>query len=199
MFGLALCIALGSYAFLTFHPVFGGKPDTESLAKIQRSPNFNGEKFVNLEETALRTTDEELNIGTWFLNKLNTPKGKRPTEALPSVPLAIDKLKNGSVAWFGHSSVLFQTGDKRFITDPVFHYASPLPFTVEPFKMQHSPTVAELPELDAVLISHDHYDHLDYKTILQIDEKTARFVVPFGVKAHLQRWGIANEKIVELD
>lgn len=197
--GIAILLVVGGYSFLTFHPVFGGKPDAESLAKIQRSPNFDGEKFVNLEKTNVRTSEEEVSIWQWVWKKITAPKDKTPNQPLPSVALEMKNFKDGSVAWFGHSTVLFQTNGKRFITDPVYYQASPVPFVVEPFKMQHRPMIKELPQLEAVLISHDHYDHLDYKTIPQIDAKTKRFIVPLGVKAHLQRWGIADEKITELD
>ena len=118
---------------------------------------------------------------------------------MPTELLNVNELKHGSIVWLGHASTLMQIGDKRIITDPVFYYASPLPFTVEPFAMSHTPKTDELPKLDAVLISHDHYDHLDYRAIREIDRKTVQFVVPLGVKAHLQKWGVADEKITELD
>lgn len=197
--GLIILLAAAIYAFLEFHPTFGGKPDAESLLRIQSSPNFNGEIFVNLEETAIRTSEEELSWGNWILAKFNPPKGKRPAQPLPTIPLNINQFKNGSVAWFGHSSVLLKTGDKFLMTDPVFYDASPVPFTVEPFPMTHKPSIDELPYLDAVLISHDHYDHLDYRAIQQLESKTQQFIVPLGVKAHLQHWGVPNEKIIELD
>ncbi|AGH37337.1 hypothetical protein F542_21070 [Bibersteinia trehalosi USDA-ARS-USMARC-188] len=196
---IAAMLALSGYIFMVFHPVFGGKPDAQSLVKIQRSPNFNGKKFINLEETTIQTGEEEISLWQWTKDKLIASSHNTPRQALPSVPLNLSLFRDGSVVWFGHSTVLFQTHGKRLITDPVYYHASPLPFVVEPFKMQHTPTVEELSALDAVLISHDHYDHLDYKTILQIDAKTQRFIVPLGVKAHLQRWGVASEKITELD
>lgn len=86
------------------------------------------------------------------------------------------------------------------ITDPVFHNASPVPYVgINPFKMTYNASVDNLPMLDVVLLSHDHYDHLDYCAIKEIDSKTKHFIVPLGVKAHLQRWGVADDKITELD
>ncbi len=101
--------------------------------------------------------------------------------------------------WLGHSTVLFKTDDTTIITDPVFHNASPVPFTIEPFAMSYTPSIEDLPFIDAVLISHDHYDHLDYKGIQQLDEKVGHFYVPLGVKAHLLRWGISEDKVSEYD
>lgn len=189
------------FTFMQFHPVFGGTPDQTSLAKIQASTNFDktAQIFVNLEETPIQTAEEPITIPQWIWKTLNPPKGKKPSEPLPSVKLDNSKWQNGSVAWLGHSTTLFQTQGKRFITDPVFHYASPVPFIIEPFAMTHQPSISDLPEIDVVLISHDHYDHLDYQTIKVLKDKVPHFVVPLGVKAHLQRWGVSDEKIIELD
>ena len=74
---------------------------------------------------------------------------------------------------------------KRLITDPVFYRATPLPFGGKPFPQSHPTLPTDLPPLDAVLISHDHYDHLDYRAIRELDEKVGHYYVPLGVKAHL--------------
>ncbi|MBN6066168.1 MBL fold metallo-hydrolase [Aggregatibacter actinomycetemcomitans] len=196
---LVTLIAGAGFAFYTFHPVFGGTPDEASMAKIRASKAFNGTEFVNLEPTELLTSDESPSILEWGWKMLNPPEGKHPVKPLPTVALDKSQITDGSVVWFGHSTVLFRTGGQTFITDPVFYKASPVPFTGKPFDMSHVPTVAELPDIDTVLISHDHYDHLDYRAIREIDAKTKRFIVPLGVKAHLQRWGIADDKITEMD
>lgn len=192
-------IAAATLLFLQFHPVFGGKPDAHSREKIHASKNFDGEKFVNLEPTMLRTLDGEMSLTSWLWGYFNPPVGKVPREPLPSEALDFSAWKNGSVAWLGHSTILFRTGDKNFITDPVFYSASPFQFAGKPFATMHKITVDDLPPLDAVLLSHDHYDHLDYRAIPEIDRKTKQFIVPLGVKAHLQRWGVADDKIVEMD
>lgn len=192
-------IAAAGFAFYRFHPVFGGQPDAASRARILASPAFNGSKFTNLEVTPLMTGASQESPLHWLWSMLNPPPGKHPAEPLPALPLDNSKLRDGSVAWLGHSTVLFRSGGQTFITDPVFHRASPIPLGGAPFPMTHSARVAELPPLDAVLISHDHYDHLDYRAIGEIDAKAKRFIVPLGVKGHLQRWGIAAEKITELD
>ncbi|OOF55863.1 MBL fold metallo-hydrolase [Rodentibacter genomosp. 2] len=198
---LTAIIAVGVYAFLKFHPVWGGQPDVASMAKIQASKNYNGTQFQNLEPTPLLTSEEPVSIWQWAYNRLTATKGKNPSESLPTVKLDNNRWQNGSIAWLGHSSVIFQTGGKKFITDPVFYYDSPVPFTVEPFAMTNKPVIDDLPEIDVVLISHDHYDHLDYRAIKEIVEKgkAKHFVVPLGVKAHLVRWGVAADMITELD
>lgn len=85
------------------------------------------------------------------------------------------------------------------MTDPIFYNASPVPGFVRPYKMTNRPQIKDLPNIDAVLISHDHYDHLDYEAIQEMENKVKHFYVPLGVKAHLQRWGVSDDKITEFD
>ena len=197
---LTVLLTLTVTAYIHFHPTFGGKPDAASLAKIRASEHYNGTLFQNLEPTELITPDGK-NYSTlaWLLGYFTPPEGKNPATPLPSEPLRVDKLEDGRLVWFGHSTVLFQMAGKRLITDPVFYRATPLPFGGKPFPQSHPTLPADLPPLDAVLISHDHYDHLDYRAIRELDEKVGHYYVPLGVKAHLQRWGIADEKITEMD
>lgn len=200
---LAVLIGLCIAAFVFYHPVFGGTPDAASRARIEASPQFNGSVFVNQESTELMPTSgdnaEKPNILNWLASVTNPPPGKQPAEPLPSVALDVQALQNGRFAWFGHSTLLMRLADRNVLFDPVFHRASPVFLGGAPFPMAHEYSVEDLPALDAVLISHDHYDHLDYKAIQQLDEKTGHFYVPLGVKAHLQRWGVADDKITELD
>ncbi|MDO4228043.1 MBL fold metallo-hydrolase [Neisseria sp.] len=198
-------LAAGVSAFLQWHPVFGGKPDAASLAKIRKSPHFNGKTFENLEPTQLSTAApdaEPFSITDWAVSMINPPPGRFPARPLPSEfrGFASDVLKNNHFAWLGHATVLMNMEGKTILTDPVFHRASPLSFFGgKPFDMTHNFTADDMPALDAVLISHDHYDHLDYRAIQALNAKTKHFYVPLGVKAHLQRWGVAEGKITELD
>ena len=196
----AVVLAAAGWAFVTWHPVFGGKPDAASLAKIQASPQFDGRQFNNAEPTAMNTaTGEQPSMLAWLTSVVSPPPGKHPAEPLPSVQPDFAHLQNGDFAWLGHSTVLFKIDGNTLITDPVFYRASPIPIAGSPFPLTHTPKTADLPVLDAVLLSHDHYDHLDYRAIKEIAPKAAHFYVPLGVKAHLQRWGIADDKITELD
>lgn len=192
------------WAYMKFNPVFGGTPDAESQARIQKSKAFDTASglFHNLEPTQLSTSDTEaqpMTLTSWMSNYFLPPRGKNPSEPLPSKTLDVRELKDGSLVWFGHSSVLFQTAGKRFLVDPVFYRATPLPFGGQPFRQQHPTLPSHLPAVDAVLLSHDHYDHLDMRTIREISGKVGHFYVPLGVKAHLQRWGIPPDRITELD
>ncbi len=104
------------------------------------------------------------------------------------------------VTWLGHSSLLFEIDGARILVDPVWaQRASPVPFAGP--KRFHAPPVpiAALPELDAILISHDHYDHLDRSAIRALRGRSTRFITSLGVGAHLEAWGVPADRITELD
>jgi len=106
-----------------------------------------------------------------------------------------------SFSWFGHSSVLLNIGDKIILIDPVFGKRASLFSLVGPKKFNYSNSyfIEQMPQIDAVLISHDHYDHLEYESILALKNKANKFYVALGVRGHLEKWGVAPEKIVELN
>ena len=197
-----LILLLCAYLFLTFAPTFGGKPDAKTQEKISASKYFNGEIFKNLVPTKIDTTSEASPSLLSVLYRLVNPEAnKNPTDQLVTQKLNLHQqpLDNDQLVWLGHSSVLFRTDDLTIMTDPVFHRASPVPIGGKAFAMQHTPQIDDMPKIDAVIISHDHYDHLDHRAIQKLNEKVAHFYVPLGIKAHLQRWGVSDEKITEMD
>ena len=129
---------------------------------------------------------------------------RTPPGPLPSVNPLADWLRSPDTAlratWLGHSTVLLEMDGVRVLTDPVWgERASPVTFA-GPKRFQPVPvTLAQLPPLDAVVISHDHYDHLDYPTIRELSRSEVPFFTSLGVGAHLEAWGIAPERIHELD
>ena len=197
LFVLITTLTMASVAFLYLAPTFGADPSGDSLKKIKASPNYHSGRFSNLTETRISTRDpsEPLDLASW----LNPPEDKNPREPLPSKKFDAATLTPGSFVWLGHSTILFNTNSLIILTDPVFNRASPIPVFGKPFALQHSPSLASLPEIDIVLISHDHYDHLDHVTITGLAETSTIFLVPLGVGAHLQRWGIPHSRITEFD
>jgi L-ascorbate metabolism protein UlaG (beta-lactamase superfamily) len=191
-------IILAINLFIWLNPAFGAKQKFMNKERLEASPNFKNGKFQNLEPTKMMTgTDSRWNVIKKFITGVENGRPDKPIESI-----AFDKdsfLKNSSsisYTWFGHSTVLINFNGKIIITDPVFEKAaSPLRFINKSFDFENEYSVDLLPAIDVVLISHDHYDHLDYKTIQKIDSKTKKFIVPLGVDAHLLRWGISSDKI----
>ncbi|MEM6986331.1 MAG: MBL fold metallo-hydrolase [Pseudomonadota bacterium] len=194
---LALC-ALGATAYLYLAPTFGAAGQGDSNPRLVASPQYQNGRFKNAVETTL-STQGQVDPDRSTIDFFFPPDGKRPAVPLPSVPLEAHELTNGRAAWLGHSTLLMRTGDRAVLIDPVFYDASPVPMTVHAFMLEHKPTIAELPPIDAVLISHDHYDHLDYRAVRELDAMVGQFLVPLGVGAHFARWGIDARKVVELD
>ena len=125
---------------------------------------------------------------------------------MPKIAIPVERSNSASksalaITWYGHASVLIDVEGKRILADPMWsERASPVSFTGP--KRLHKPpvTLEQMQNIDAIIISHDHYDHLDMPTILQLALQTsAVFLLPIGVGAHLRKWGIAEERIVELD
>ncbi|MEM9533167.1 MAG: MBL fold metallo-hydrolase [Pseudomonadota bacterium] len=194
---ILLLVVVAGVLFYTLAPTFGGRPDAQSQARIAASANHDGEQFINLIPTQVSTPDPNNPFSIWEM--FSSPEGKNPGEALPTRAFTGSELADGDMVWFGHSTVLLQLGQLTVITDPVFYNASPLPGTARPFAMQHPPSLSSLPPIDVALISHDHYDHLDIRAVKELRDTTTIFLVPLGVKAHLQRWGIPDPAIFEFD
>jgi L-ascorbate metabolism protein UlaG (beta-lactamase superfamily) len=138
-----------------------------------------------------------------FKRFLHKYPNRRPHQPIPVEKLNLDDMlntKQSKAVWFGHSTAFMQIGGNTILCDPIFSnlfWFFSL-FTGRRFTEQLPLVPQEFPEIDVVLLSHDHYDHMDYHSIMGIKDKVHRFCVPRGVGARLRQWGIANEKITEL-
>lgn len=165
---------------------------------MQRSPHFKNGRF-----TQPLTADLSASWPAVIRNGLFAPNaGQTPTAPIPTVRPTVADTASAAVraTWLGHSAVLLELDGQRFLTDPALGpYASPgRLFGVKRFF--DSPILAnELPPLDAVVYSHDHYDHLDASVVRDLETRTARFIVPLGLGADLEAWGVLPSKITELD
>ncbi|MBX8603517.1 MBL fold metallo-hydrolase [Pseudomonas cichorii] len=208
-------ILLGSLAVLTVivaglvaavffymcNPVFGQLPKGERLARIQASPNYVNGAFQNQEDTPFLTngaTQLSIRIDNFFAEK-----GKpRPTQNVPTQKTDLRSLnpQDDLVIWLGHSSWYVQLNGKRILIDPVFSdHAAPLPGFVTAFDGTTIYSAQDMPWIDVLLITHDHYDHLDYPTILALQPLVKQVVTGLGIGAHFEFWGYDAARIHELD
>ncbi|HLK89078.1 MAG TPA: MBL fold metallo-hydrolase [Polyangia bacterium] len=181
---------------------FGGAPAGERLARMQASPQFADGKFHNAEPTALMAAhDYPAAFREWMFGKqMRVPSCPLPLVTDAAARLASPAASGLRVTWLGHSTTLIEIDGARILTDPVWgERASPSRW-VGPSRLHPPPlALAELPPLDAVVISHEHYDHLDMGTVVALGARGVVFHVPLGVGAHLAAWGIPAAQIVEHD
>ena len=179
----------------------GGDPDGIRLQRIQSSPQYSVdqkrfENGIDMDNMYRRSRWEIL----WDFLFLDNHQ--RPDSELPTAQPDYAKLGDADqiqFIWYGHSTVLLQIDGVRILFDPIFSmYASPIKGFVKRFQDPVS-KLEEIKDIDAILISHDHYDHLDRDTIDHLIERGVNFIVPLGVGAHLEAWGTAPENITELD
>ena len=198
-FTIVILAALGITAFATMAPQFGQKPQGEDLERIQLSPNYGEAAFINSIETKLGSFPDVM--GT--LPKFIFGKNLKPSDTLPvrynqHYTMATDDFSY--VTWFGHSAFLIEMEGKRILIDPMLtEWPSPVPFGSRRFPNEKPVPLDQLDDIDFVIISHDHYDHLDYKSIIALSQHVNHFYTALGVGSHLKKWGIPADNITELD
>jgi L-ascorbate metabolism protein UlaG (beta-lactamase superfamily) len=199
-------LATGGWVLRALHgaPAALGAQPSDIRATAERSPNFRDGVFVNLEPASQFSIDrEEQRQMLWEV--VGNRGATRPRAAIPLATQEARAFETGAgqiaVSWFGHSTALLEIDGYRVLTDPVWSERCSPSDIVGPGRMHPPPVPLDaLPALDAIVISHDHYDHLDIDTIVALaHSQWAPFVVPLGVGAHLRDWGIPDERIIELD
>lgn len=177
----------------------GTVPKGERLERLRQSAQYRGDKFV---DTLPRVEPDTVAAGMRWLKGVqhSQPEAPLPVVLRAASDFDAPPASGLRVTWFGHSSLLVELEGKRVLIDPVWgERCSPSSF-LGPARFHPAPLPLEaLPPLDAVVISHDHYDHLDYPSIKALQARPVRFFVPLGVGAHLAYWGVEPERIVELD
>lgn len=181
---------------------FGGTPDGARLERMKASEQWNDveEKFQNVIPTGGIKPGKRWELFKAFWNK---PPDPTPEDYPPTLTPEFSDIPSASlrVTWLGHSTVVVSTAGQHILLDPIFsERASPFEW-IGPSRFHLPPVdIKDLPPLDAVIISHDHYDHLDMNSIKElVDTTDALFLVPLGVGAHLEEWGIPANRLRELD
>ncbi len=178
----------------------GGDASGRRLERIEKSPNYRDGQFVNLEPTEVMLDGSLWSSTSEFL----FGEGRRvPESPLPFVVPDLSSFPSSDttleVVWLGHATVLMALDGAVLLIDPVFDESASTVAGVAR-RFQPSPVSREnLPPIDAVVISHDHYDHLEMNTVKYFAPKDVPFLVPLGVGAHLEAWGVPGNRIVELD
>jgi L-ascorbate metabolism protein UlaG (beta-lactamase superfamily) len=201
-FAVAGLLLLLAFLSTDHFRAFGGVPSAATLARMRASPRFIDGKFQNDEPTSVMTAGSAWrSFKHWALGG----EMRVPTCPLPLVTDAAARLATASasglrVTWLGHSTTLIEIDGAVVLTDPVWgERASPSRW-VGPKRFHPPPlALADLPHLDAVLISHEHYDHLDQGTVQALAARGVPFHVPLGIGGHLRAWGVPEAQIVEHD
>jgi L-ascorbate metabolism protein UlaG (beta-lactamase superfamily) len=180
----------------------GGRLSGGRLLRARRSPQWRGGRFEN--SVATRTIVPggfRKMIAMQFAgDQVRRPRRPIPVERLARSDFEAPPASGLRVTWMGHASVLIEIGGLRVLTDPVWSERVSPSTAIGPKRFFDPPiSLGELPRVDAVVISHDHYDHLDMATVRALAARGAEFFVPLGVGAHLEKWGVPPAQFRELD
>lgn len=199
---LAGIIALVSLAANIGFPSFGGDVTGIRYERVRLSLHQVEGKFRN---TVVQSTAEIGDYWNYVVEQATGDQIRTPVGAIPVIPVDTEKFKTKAeeglrAIWLGHASVYIELDGYRLLVDPVLSdYASPVD-GIGPKRFHSSPIkIQDLPNIDAVMISHDHYDHLDMKTVQYLARNGSVFYVPLGIGAHLDEWNVPQKQIIELD
>lgn len=195
---ILVCLLLLIFAYRWYPPLGGRSPK----ATFAGSPNFASRKFINATPTRLDfDAGGVISLAKQELGRHPDRKPHAPLQLVKPDFAAMMASKTPQFIWLGHSTFVLWIGGKLLLLDPVFSKRTSPFWGLGPARFSGAPqvTIADLPPIDAVVISHDHYDHLDYGSIRKLRGQARQFFVPLGVGAHLRKWGVANSRITELD
>ncbi len=190
---------IGVIIFVNTAPQFGQTPEGADLERISKSPNYGDGQFLNLIETKMGSFSEMMGTMPDFIYGEN----QEPSDTLP-VRFGENGIEaNDStcfITWYGHSAFLFEMDGKRILIDPMLgETAAPVSFGSSRFPYEMPIPIEELTDIDMLILSHDHYDHLDDESIIKLKDEVAHFYTALGVGSHLKSWGVAESQVTELD
>ncbi|MNO35241.1 metal-dependent hydrolase [compost metagenome] len=200
-FILLFILGIAATLFINLHPAFGGNPTKEQKELYSTLDNYVNGKFVNQEPVKVNVSAADYFSMT--KDSISGGKDRNPAGQLPVSKIDWNKIKSeeDSLTWFGHSAFLLSLDNKKILVDPMLGpVASPVSFVgSRRYSEDMLHIIDEMPPIDAIFITHDHYDHLDYPSIRKLKDKVGHFFVPYGVSVHLERWGVARERITEFN
>ena len=193
----------GGGVLFTHRPEFGRLPQRERLKRIQASPHYVNGQFQNLVPVQVMSEDHGENrlvaMAKFLFGDKSELSPKQPMLSRKTNLKALDAAQD-AVIWMGHSTFFLQLGGRRILIDPVFSpYASPIFFINKAFPGSNIYTAGDLPDIDVLAISHDHWDHLDYPTVTALKSKVKQIVCPLGIGEYFEAWGFVPQIIHEED
>ena len=203
----ATIIILGILALLVMaavvvlqHPAFGRRVSVERRARIEASPNWRDGMFRNQVPTPQFTGNHNTLKALWTM-LTRRDSNRVPAQPLPAVKTDLRSLPKDKdwFVWFGHSSYLFQLGGKRFLVDPLLKMEFPASLMLKPFAGTDIYSPDDMPDIDCLIITHEHWDHLDYATLRDLRPKVRHAVCPLGVAEYLEYWKYDPSIISEMD
>jgi hypothetical protein len=180
--------------------ILGKNPSGELKKKMEKSVNYKNGQFNNIAKTVMLA--EDTNFVKLLGEFMKRDDKREPSVKIPSIKTNLNQLNTDetSIIWFGHSSYYIFLKGKRILVDPVFSgYASPLPFMVKAFEGSNVYKSEDFENIDVLILTHDHYDHLDYHTLLKLKPKVKAIYCSLGVASHLIYWGFHTYIINEMD
>ncbi|MEH7116287.1 MBL fold metallo-hydrolase [Neobacillus vireti] len=187
--------------FINTAPAFGSNPSKKQKEQFSQLENYVDGKFINPIPTKLNMSAAD--SVSMIKENFSGSKDRNPQGKLPVSKIDWNKVqrKEDSLTWFGHSAFLLSIDNKKMLVDPMLGpVASPVSFVgSKRYSEDMLHLIDKMPPIDAVFITHDHYDHLDYPSIKKLRNKVNHFFVPLGVGTHLIGWGVKKEKITELN
>ena len=203
MITLLIIAALFAVAVFIFmqQPQFGKAPSGERLERIQKSPYYKNGAFDNVSFTPQLAEDASMTkVMFRFLFGKNGHAKPQQNFKFTKTNLKNLNPNQNIYVWMGHSSYFIQIDGKKILVDPVFSgNASPVSFTTKAFDGADLYSAEDIPELDYLIISHDHWDHLDYETVKKLHPKVKQVITGLGTGEHLEYWNYDPKKIIELD
>ena len=186
-----------------FFKQFGGKVTQEDINTYKKSEQWKNGVFQNLEHTTVG--GGIFDIPKMIYKQLSNRKGRIPAQLLPVIPFDskefLSPSEKAKFIWYGHSALFMRINQMNILIDPMLGGdTSPIaPVATKRFSENTLEIIDDFPEIDLMLLTHDHYDHLDFDSIEKLKHKTKQYFVALGVKRHLVAWGVAEDKIVEFD
>ncbi|MEQ9287475.1 MAG: MBL fold metallo-hydrolase [Cyclobacteriaceae bacterium] len=202
--GVVLILALIIFLFIQLSPEFGGKASHDQKDAYALTTHFKQGKFENELPTPMNLSfSQYVSLLKKYIVGVpnNAPENKLPVQKLDSTAVVDHPDSLTTITWFGHSAFLLQMQGQTILLDPMFgDVPAPHPWLGNKRFSNGLPIeIDRLPKIDAVIFSHDHYDHLDYGSVVKLKDKVQKFYVPLGLAAHLTEWGVPTESIHELN